>query len=402
MKYLRFDLLALCLGGLAIGMAEFVPMGVLPDVARSLDITIPQAGHLISVYAVGVVTGAPLLVAIGERFPPRRVLVAFMLIFALFNGLFAVAPSFPILVAARFFAGLPHGAFFGLGAVVASRLASPGREASAVAVMFAGLTIANIIGVPIGTLLGHAIHWRLPFMAVAVIALAAASAIRRSVPYLDAARGGGILDALRIFSTPRLWPVIGISAIGTGGLYGWISYIAPLVTRVTGIAPNRVPLVMILAGLGMAVGNWFGGRVADRHSPLRAVTALLAGMVIASVAVALFAPFEAATLVMTFVTGAIAFSIIAPLQMLMIETATGSKTMASAVMQSTANVGNALGAYLGGLGIAAGFGLTAPEYIGAALAFIGFLCGVAMLGLTHRSPAPAKALPARPALTRSG
>ena len=391
---MRPGLLALSLGGLAIGMAEFVPMGVLPDVARSLDITIPQAGHLISAYAVGVVTGAPLLVALGERFAPRRVLIAFMLIFALFNALFAVAPTFPLLVAARFFAGLPHGAFFGLGAVVASRLAPPGREASAVAVMFAGLTIANIIGVPLGTLLGHAIHWRLPFIAVAAIALAAAWAIHRSVPFLEVAREGGVRDALRIFSTPRLWPLIGISAIGTGGLYGWISYIAPLVTRVTGIASNRLSLVMILAGLGMAVGNWLGGRVADRHSPLRAVTALLAAMVIASITVALLAHAEVATLVMTFVTGAIAFSIIAPLQMLMIETATRSKTMASAVMQSTSNVGNALGAYLGGLGIAAGLGLTAPEYIGAGLAFIGFLCGLAMLATSRRPPALATALPA--------
>jgi DHA1 family arabinose polymer transporter-like MFS transporter len=391
MKNLRFDLTSLSLGGLAIGMAEFVPMGVLPDVARSLDITIPQAGHLISAYAVGVVTGAPLLVALGERFPPRRVLVSFMLVFALFNALFAVAPSFPLLLAARFLAGLPHGAFFGLGAVVASRLASRGHEASAVAVMFAGLTIANIIGVPLGTLLGHEIHWRLPFVAVAAIALAAAWAIRRSVPYLEPIDGGGILDALRIFTTPRLLPLIGISAIGTGGLYGWISYIAPLVTRVTGIAPNRISLVMILAGLGMAAGNWFGGRIADRHSPLRAVTVLLAGMVIASVTVALLARFELATLLMTFVTGAIAFSIIAPLQMLMIETATGSKTMASAVMQSTSNVGNALGAYLGGVGIAAGFGFTSPEYIGAALAFIGFFCGLAMLVMRHRSPTPGTA-----------
>src|SRR5260221_8858882 len=271
---MRPGLLALSLGGLAIGMAEFVPMGVLPDVARSLDITIPQAGHLISAYAVGVVTGAPLLVALGERFAPRRVLIAFMLIFALFNALFAVAPTFPLLVAARFFAGLPHGAFFGLGAVVASRLAPPGREASAVAVMFAGLTIANIIGVPLGTLLGHAIHWRLPFIAVAAIALAAAWAIHRSVPFLEVAREGGVRDALRIFSTPRLWPLIGISAIGTGGLYGWISYIAPLVTRVTGIASNRLSLVMILAGLGMAAGNWPRGRAPDRHSTLPAVTAL--------------------------------------------------------------------------------------------------------------------------------
>lgn len=372
-------LMALGLGGLAIGMAEFVPMGVLPDIAYALDISIPQTGHLISAYAVGVVTGAPLLVALGERFPPRHVLVAFMLIFALFNALFALAPTFPLLVAARFFAGLPHGAFFGVGAVVAARLASRGREASAVAVMFAGLTIANIIGVPLGTFLGHAIHWRLPFMAVAAIALAAAWAIRHNVPCLEPDRDGGVFEALRIFSTPRLWPLIGISAIGTGGLYGWISYIAPLVTHVTGVASNHVPWIMILAGLGMALGNWIGGRIADRHSPLKAVTTLLAAMVIASVAVALLAPFEGATLFMTFVTGAIAFSIIAPLQMLMIETATGSKTMASAVMQSTSNIGNALGAYLGGLGISAGFGLTSPEFIGAGLAFVGFLCGVAML-----------------------
>lgn len=383
----RRPLLALMLGGLALGMTEFMPMGLLPEIAQSLQVTIPQAGHLISAYAIGVVIGAPVLVGLGDAVPPRKLLAALMLMFGICNALFAIAPTYELLFVTRLFAGLPHGAFFGLGAVVATRLAGPGRASSAVATMFAGLTVANIVGVPLGTWLGHASHWRVPFLLVAAVAGLAAWAIARWLPALPISREGGVLAALRMFAVRRLWLIIGISAIGTGGLYAWISYIAPMVTQVTGIASADMSAVMMLAGIGMALGNWLGGRIADRISPLRATMLMMLVMAATSVLVALCAHWKLPTLALTFVTGAVAFSVIAPMQMVMIEHAPGSRTLASAMIQSTSNIGNALGAYLGGVAIAAGFGMTSPLYVGAGLAFVGALLALVLLRIT-RVPAP--------------
>lgn len=386
MKF-QLSLIFLLLGGLALGMTEFMPMGLLPDMARALGITIPQAGHLLSAYAIGVVVGAPVLVGIGNAYPPRRVLVVLMGLFGLFNALFALAPTYELLFATRLLAGLPHGAFFGLGAVVAAQLARPGRAASAVATMFAGLTVANVVGVPLGTWLGHVTHWRVPFALVAAIAWLAAWRIRVRIPPLEATHEGGVGAALRLFLAPRLWPVVGISAIGTGGLYAWISYIAPMVTEVTHLPARDLSWVMMLAGLGMALGNWLGGRIADRMAPLRATALLLALMVLCSLAVAACAPWRVPTLVLTFVTGAVAFSVIAPLQMVMIEQAPSARTLASAMIQSTSNVGNALGAWLGGLVIAAGRGYTAPLHVGAALAAVGVLLALALLVRARKAAA---------------
>jgi DHA1 family arabinose polymer transporter-like MFS transporter len=372
--------IALFLGGIAIGVAEFLPVGLLPDIARSLGISIPDAGHLLSSYAIGVVVGAPVLVALGSRMPPKRVLIAFMLLFALFNGLFALASSYPVLVAVRFLAGLPHGAFFALGAIVASRLAPRGQQAAAVAIMFAGLTAANVVFVPVGTYVGHVLSWRLPFAMVSVLALVTAWAIHAQIPAIRALPESGIAATLRHVTAPSFWPFVGISAIGTGGLYAWISYIAPLATEVTGFARSDVGLIMILAGLGMAAGNWLGGWLADRYPALHVVRATLMAMMVSVSLVAAVSQYRAATLALTFVTGAVAFSIIAPLQMLMLEAVPGSKSMASALMQSTSNVGNALGAYLGGLGIALGYGFASPEYIGAALVSIGLLSAFLIRG----------------------
>ncbi|MEP6845671.1 MAG: MFS transporter [Panacibacter sp.] len=367
------SLLTLTIGGFAIGMAEFMMMGVLPDVASSLNISIPTAGHLISVYALGVVVGAPLLVALAGKFPPKKVLIALMLMFTVFNGLFALAPNYGLLMIARFFAGLPHGAFFGMGAVVASKLAEPGREARAVSVMFAGLTIANIIGVPLGTYIGHNISWRISFFIIAAIAFIAAGSVKKWMPNIKISSENSFSNSLKVFAKPEPWLIIGISAIGTGGMFAWISYIAPLMTDVAGFSGNMITIIMIIAGLGMAVGNFVGGRLADRFSPLKTTGILLISMIAVLIIVALVSSFQPTAILMTFITGAIAFAVIAPMQMLMIKAAKGSEMLASSALQASSNMGNALGAYLGGIPIAAGFGYTAPEYVGAGLAFIGLL-----------------------------
>jgi DHA1 family arabinose polymer transporter-like MFS transporter len=370
---LKPSLLTLTIGGFSIGMTEFMMMGVLPDVASDLGITIPAAGHLIAVYALGVVIGAPLMVALAGNYPPRKVLITLMAMFAVFNGLFAIAPNYGTLMIARLFSGLPHGAFFGMGAVVASRLAEPGREARSVSLMFAGLTLANIIGVPMGTYIGHNLSWRLSFVIIAAIAAIAAISIRRWMPDLKAEGGTSFRDSLRIFRKPELWLIIGIASIGTGGLFAWISYIAPLMTEVAGFGSNAITYIMIVAGVGMAAGNYFGGRLADRFSPLKTTGSLLLLMIVSLLVVATVSRFQVPAVIMTFVTGAIAFAVIAPMQMLIINAAKGSEMLASASLQASANMGNALGAYLGGIPIAAGLGFTSPQYVGALLAFIGFL-----------------------------
>lgn len=384
---LKPGLLTLTLGGVVVGMTEFMMMGVLPDVATSLSVSIPAAGHLIAIYALGVVIGAPLMTALTGKYRPRLILMSLMGMFALFNTLFALAPSYPLLLVCRLFAGLPHGAFFGMGAVVASRLADPGREARAVSLMFAGLTIANIVGVPLGTWMSHAIGWRYAFGAIAAIALLAALCIKRWMPDLAPAPDAGLGNSIKVFKQLDIWLIIGISSIGTGGLFAWISYIAPLMTRVAGFSSSSVSSIMIVAGMGMAAGNFLGGRLADRFSPLKTTAALLLAMIGALLLVSVVSYYKAPAIGMTFITGAIAFAVIAPMQMLMIKAAKGAEMLASSALQASANMGNALGAYLGGLPIAAGFGYTSPEYVGAALVLTGFMLCI-VLGREQKKATP--------------
>jgi DHA1 family arabinose polymer transporter-like MFS transporter len=369
----KLSLISLLIGGFCIGMTEFLMMGVLPDLSRSLHISIPSAGHLISVYALGVVIGAPLLVGLTSHLPPKKVLISLMLMVCVFNGLFAMSQNLTLLIITRFLAGLPHGAYFGIGAVVATQLAERGREAKSIAVMFAGLTIANIIGVPLGTYIGHHFSWRFSFYLISAVALLAVGAVKLWLPNLPSTQESSFRQSLGIFTKPGLWIIVGISAIGTGGMFAWMSYIAPLMTEVAGFKANTITLIMVIAGLGMAFGNFIGGRLADRFSPVITTSLLLSCMVVALLVTASLAQFQVMAILLTFLTGAIGFSVIAPMQMLIMQESQDAKMLASAVLQATSNMGNALGAFLGGLPIAAGMGFTSPEYVGSALAFTGLL-----------------------------
>lgn len=385
----KLSILTLAVGGLSIGMTEFMMMGVLPDVAKTLAVSIPGAGHLISVYALGVVTGAPLMVALAGKYSPKKVLIGLMLLFAVFNALFALAPNFELLLITRFFAGLPHGAFFGIGAVVASRLAAKGKEARAVSVMFAGLTLANIVGVPLGTYIGHTISWRISFFIVSAIALVAAASIKKWMPALPAAPNSSFKNSMKAFAKWDPWLIIIMASIGSGGLFAWISYIAPLMTQVAGFSNNALTIIMIIAGLGMATGNLVGGRLADRFSPLATTGFLLIAMIVSLLLVSVTAQYKVAAILMTFITGAIAFALVSPMQVLIIKAAEGSEMLASSCLQASLNMGNALGAYLGGLPIAAGYGYITSEYVGAGLVAIGFIfCMILVSRQKRLQPVP--------------
>ena len=377
-------LLALAIGGFGIGMTEFVIMGILPDVADALQITIPQAGHFISAYALGVVIGAPILTGLGSRWPAHRMLFWLMIWFTVANTASAFATSYPVLLVARFLSGLPHGAFFGIGAVVAGRLSRPGREAQAIAIMFTGLTVANIIGVPLGTYFGHEFHWNVAFLMVGGVGVLAVLSIRRWMPRLPVSSAAGLLNDLKVFKRLELWMVILLTTVGTGGFFAWYSYIAPLVTEVAGHPEEVVSYAMILAGVGMAIGNILGAQLADRFPPMYAVVMALVLITLTLVINVFAAEHKVAVLVMTFVIGVVAFCLSAPLQMAMINTAKGSEMLGSSLNQSAFNVGNASGAYFAGLPIALGYGFTSADLVGAGMAMAGVVIAGAIILLRKR------------------
>ncbi|WPY97781.1 MFS transporter [Christiangramia sp. OXR-203] len=372
-------LLALAIGGFGIGMTEFVIMGILPEIANDLEVSIPVAGHFISAYALGVVVGAPLLTIFGNKWPPQKTLLGLMLWFTIFNTLSAFADSYELLMLARFLSGLPHGAFFGIGAVVAGKLARPGKEAQAIAMMFTGLTVANVIGVPLGTWLGQNFSWGIAFLAVGVVGICAILSIRFWMPEVKIANAGGMKEELRLLRKPELWMVILLTTIGTGGFFAWYSYIAPLITDVAGHSENVVSYAMILAGLGMVAGNFLGAKLAEMFSPIKAVIIALILMVTALLVNTFVAYDQIGVLITTFIIPVIAFCIATPIQMAVINTAKGSEMLGSSLNQSAFNMGNASGAYLAGLPIAYGYGIVSAQYVGAAMAGIGIIIGIGVI-----------------------
>ena len=372
-------LLALAVGGFGIGLTEFVIMGILPDVAVSLHISIPKAGHFISAYALGVVVGAPLLASISNKLAPHRMLFLLMIWFTVFNTLSAFSETYAVVLALRFLSGLPHGAFFGIGAVVAGKLVGEGRSAQAIAIMFAGLTIANVIGVPIGTYLGHEYNWSVSFLMVGIVGLLTLASIFFWMPEMkveprtvDKGKKKGLKNA-------ELWTLIALTTIGTGGFFAWYSYIAPLITQVAHLSENMVSYAMILAGLGMVVGNFLGAKMAELFSPLKAVTISLSVMVVILILNSLFAFNPSMVMVSTFVLGLVSFTVATPIQMAIIKASKGSEMLGSSMNQSAFNRGNASGAYFAGLPIAYGYGVAAAGLVGALMASLGVAIAVGLL-----------------------
>lgn len=361
----------LTLGGLGIGTTEFVIMGLLPDVASAMQVSIPQAGYLISAYALGVVVGAPLLVAFSTRYPPKKTLLVLMLMFTVFNALSGLAPNFSSLMIARFLSGLPHGAFFGIGAVVASQLAKEGKQAQAISMMFLGLTVANLAMVPLVTLLGQHLSWRVAFFMVGIIGAITSLFIYKWLPDIRVSANASVRDELQFFKTGKAWLILSITAVGFGGLFAWFSYVTPLATEVSGFSAQFVPYIMLLAGVGMVVGNLLGGVLADKMRPDKAAILLFTLQVLTLLAVFLFSENQYMAIVLTFLCGLLAMAVSSPINMLMIGTAKESARMGAAFMQAAFNIANSLGAYFGGMPLARGLGYNYPSLAGAIMAMGG-------------------------------
>jgi DHA1 family inner membrane transport protein len=364
-------LLALAVGAFGIGTTEFVMMGLLPDVAADLGVSIPAAGHLVSAYALGVVVGAPLLAAATARMPRRTVLIGLMALFVAGNALSALAPDEHWLLAARFLSGLPHGAFFGVGAVVATGLVAPERKARSVSLMFLGLTVANIAGVPVATLLGQEFGWRVTFLGVSAIGLAAIASLAALLPHDHAtAPATGLRGELGALRSLPVWLALGTTVAGFAALFSAYSYITPMLTGSAGYADGSVTLLLALFGVGATIGNLAGGRLADhsmRGTLFGGLTSLV--VVLALFPVLMSAQWSAALAVVLL--GVAAFVTGSPLQLMVMEKAASAPSLASSANQAAFNLANAGGAWIGGLALSLGLGTTSPAVVGAGLAVLG-------------------------------
>ena len=364
--------LALGVGGFSIGTGEFVIMGLLPEVARDIGVSIPQAGHVISAYALGVVVGAPVLAVACAHWGRRALLMALMVVYALGNFASALAPGYPSLSAMRLVTGLPHGTYFGVAALVAAALAPPGRRARAVGWVMLGLTTATLGGVPIAAALGEHFGWRAAFVFVGLIAMAAVVMVRLWVPAMPASRGASPLRELGALARKQVWFTLGIGAIGFGGMFAVFSYIKPTLIEVAGMPPALMPFVLSLFGLGMVAGNIVGSRMADKALMPTVGKVLLWSIVV----LALFVPaahHPVSAALATFLLGTLV-AIGPALQIRLMDVAGDAQTLAAALNHSAFNAANALGAWLGGVGIAAGLGWTSTGWVGVLLG----LGGVAM------------------------
>ncbi|MEU1286786.1 MFS transporter [Kitasatospora sp. NPDC005856] len=376
-------LIALAIGAFGIGTTEFVIMGLLPQIAGDYGVSIPNAGLLVTGYALGVVIGAPLMTALGTRISRKTMLMMLMGLFVAGNLLSASAPSFPVMLAGRIVTSLAHGAFFGIGSVVAADLVAPQKKAGAIATMFTGLTVANIVGVPLGTFIGQAVGWRATFAGVAALGVIGLLGIAKLVPALPRPEGAHLRRELTAFRNPQVLLAMAMTVLGFGGVFAAITYIAPMMTNVAGYAEGSVTWLLVLFGVGMFLGNLLGGRYADRKlMPMLYTT--LGGL---AVVLALFT-FTAHDKVLAAVTillvGALGFATVPPLQKRVLDQAHGAPTLASAVNIGAFNLGNALAAWLGGTVISAGLGYTAPNWVGAALAAAALLLAFWSAALERR------------------
>jgi len=376
-------LIALSVGAFGIGVTEFAPMGLLPVIAGDLHVSIPAAGLLISAYALGVMIGAPLMTLTTGRVPRRTLLIALAGIFTLGNLLAAMSTGYGMLLVARIVTSFNHGAFFGVGSIVAAGLVPPQRRAGAVAAMFMGLTIANVVGVPLATWAGEHLGWRMSFLGISGLGVATMVALRATLPVLPAPTGGNAMAELRVLTRGRVLGALALTVVGSSAMFTVFTYIAPILRDATHASLGFVTAMLVTYGLGLTAGNWLGGRFADR-SVDRTLIITLASLAVILVAFAMLMPFAAPTAILVFLWGVASFALVPPLQVRVMAAAADAPNLASSVNIGAFNLGNAIGAALGGGVIAAGLGYPAVALAGAAAAALG-LAGTVMAGRLSRS-----------------
>lgn len=392
-------LIALALGGFGIGLTEFVIMGLLPEVAADFNVSEATAGWLISGYALSVVIGALFLTAVVTRLPRKPVLAGLMVLFIAGNLVSALAPDYSTMMIGRVIAALCHGAFFGIGAVVAADMVVPSKKAGAIAIMFTGLTAANVLGVPFGTLLGQHAGWRSTFWAITAIGVVALIGILALVPKTPNTRGAaGLRGELRAFKSRQVWLSITVTVLGYGGMFGAFTYIAFTLTDVTGFAATTVPWLLILFGVGLFIGNTLGGKAADRNLDKTLLLVLTVLAVVLAV-FALTATSQIMTIASLVLMGGFGFATVPGLQMRVMKFAATAPTLASGANIGAFNIGNALGAWLGGAAITAGLGYTSPIWAGTGLTLlaVGVMAYAAVNGRKSAATATLDATAVEPA-----
>ncbi|WP_295195204.1 MFS transporter [uncultured Brevundimonas sp.] len=374
-------LLALAAGAFGIGVTEFAPMGLLPVIATDLGVSIPTAGLLISAYALGVVLGAPLMTLATGRVPRRTLLIGLAGIFTIGNALSALADNYALLMIARIITSLNHGAFFGVGAIVAAGLVPPDRKAGAVAAMFMGLTIANVVGVPLATWAGETLGWRASFWGIAMFGVTVMAALALTLPKAAAPAADDMLAELRVLGRRRVLSALALTVIGSSAMFTVFTYITPILREQTGASLGFITAMLVLYGLGLTVGNWIGGKFADR-SVDRTLIVTLAGLSLVLLTFAVAMPLASVSAVLIFLWGIASFALVPPLQVRVMDAARDAPNLASAVNIGAFNLGNAIGAALGGAVIAGGLGYPAVALAGAGASALGLL----MIVLMSRRP----------------
>lgn len=374
---------ALALAAFAIGTTEFVPMGILPNLSTDFGISLANAGHFIAAYAVGVVVGAPSLTVITSRWPRKMLLVALLCLFLIGNVLTASAPTFSAAVVARFVTGLPHGAFFGAGAMVAAHLAGRGRRASAVARMLGGLAAANVLGVPAGVLIATRLGWQWTFIAVAALGVVALVAVLFWIPHQSRGMAGGVRREFAMLRKPQVLLMLTVVVFGFAGVFACYSYVAPLLTAASRFDPAALPILLVLIGIGMTVGSHLGGAVADK-ALVPAIIGFLAMLSLCLALVSVTATSKPAVLITLLGVAIAGFAVAPAMQTRVMELAHEAAALASAAVQAAFNVANSLGAWAGGLALHAGLGLTSPSAVGSAFVLIGLILMVTSTAFTWR------------------
>ncbi|OBZ10256.1 MFS transporter [Bacillus sp. FJAT-26390] len=379
------SILSLTVGAFAIGMTEFVIMGLLPNVAEDLHVSISSAGQLITMYALGVAIGAPILTVLTHRIPQKKLLLLLMVLFIIGNGISVIAPNYAVLMGARIITALTHGTFFGVGAVIASSLVRPDKRAGAVSIMMAGLTIANIIGVPLGTFIGQNMGWRSSFGAIAIMGVIALVGIVIFIPKLRQEKPASIVQQISALIKPKLLLYLLIGALGNAGLFAVFTYITPLLVQVAGFAEHNVTWILVLFGIGVTIGNIVGGKLAD----WKLMPSVLGLYFTICVLLTLFTftihnPITA--VITVFLWGAAAFAVFPGLQVRVMSLAQAAPALASTSSHSAGNLGNAAGAFIGGW-VITHLSINALPWVGALLVGAALLLGLACYMTERKQPA---------------